>query len=150
MHQYFYSSKVMQPYKISSFFTRSPHSFSSYYCPESIASHPWQSSAVKGEVVDRRWKITSVEQVRVWWDFWDLSYSDQGDKKQRFSKKVSEVGFKPTPPFGDQNTQRSIAAKRLCSWVWRLRPLGHPDRWCYVEKNCSQHFPAIFWVAVIN
>ena len=41
-------------------------------------------------------------------------------------KYLSEVGFEPTPTFVDQNTPH-ITRKSSTSWVWRLRPLGHPD-----------------------
>ena len=39
-------------------------------------------------------------------------------------KNESEVGFEPTPTYVDQNTP---IKERDHSWVWRLRPLGHPD-----------------------
>ena len=42
----------------------------------------------------------------------------------RIRKSLSEVGFEPTPTFVDQNTPRREAFQ---AWVWRLRPLGHPD-----------------------
>ena len=40
---------------------------------------------------------------------------------------MSEVGFEPTPPFGDQNAQSHESWEGINPWVWRLRPLGHPD-----------------------
>ena len=36
------------------------------------------------------------------------------------------MGFKPMPTFVDQNTPLNLM-EDLNSWVWRLRPLGHPD-----------------------
>ena len=47
---------------------------------------------------------------------------------QKEKGSLSGVGFEPTPPFGDQNTRyHSDDGKGLSPWVWRLRPLGHPD-----------------------
>ena len=40
---------------------------------------------------------------------------------------LSEVGFEPTPSIEDQNTILSGSPDKLLAWVWRLRPLGHPD-----------------------
>ena len=40
-------------------------------------------------------------------------------------KVLSEVGFEPTPSYEDQNSLSLSASKS--PWVWRLRPLGHPD-----------------------
>ena len=66
--------------------------------------------------------------LRMWYDTLTLPAKQQTLGK--FSKlaaiSVSEVGFEPTPPFGDQNSQPDIG-KSGRSWVWRLRPLGHPD-----------------------
>ena len=36
------------------------------------------------------------------------------------------MGFEPMPTFVDQNTPLNLM-EDLNSWVWRLRPLGHPD-----------------------
>ena len=37
---------------------------------------------------------------------------------------MSEGGFEPPPTYVDQNTP---SKEESYSWVWRLRPLGHPD-----------------------
>ena len=42
------------------------------------------------------------------------------------NKRVSGVGFEPTPSFEDQNAL-PLQLRKLYAWVWRLRPLGHPD-----------------------
>ena len=65
------------------FFTRSPLPISLYCCPESITSHSWQSSSMKREVVDRRWKSASLKHVLFQWEFWDVLCSDQGDRKHK-------------------------------------------------------------------
>ena len=43
---------------------------------------------------------------------------------------LSEVGFEPTPSYEDQKSLYSTQSWEQGSvpWVWRLRPLGHPDR----------------------
>ena len=43
-------------------------------------------------------------------------------------KKLSGVGFEPTPTYVDQNAHvpRSTVVN-ISAWVWRLRPRGHPD-----------------------
>ena len=40
---------------------------------------------------------------------------------------LSGVGFEPTPPLGDQNALSRASREGRPPWVWRLRPLGHPD-----------------------
>ena len=42
-------------------------------------------------------------------------------------KWLSEVGFEPTPSYEDQNSHTLYYRARSDPWVWRLRPLGHPD-----------------------
>ena len=46
-----------------------------------------------------------------------------------FVKKfLSEVGFEPTPSSEDQKSPLiPYLGTRFKPWVWRLRPLGHPD-----------------------
>ena len=41
------------------------------------------------------------------------------------------MGFEPTSPSGDQNTRHQSNGEGFSPWVWRLRPLGHPDNTCY-------------------
>ena len=40
---------------------------------------------------------------------------------------LSEVGFEPTPSYEDQNSHAPTICREGEPWVWRLRPLGHPD-----------------------
>ena len=43
-------------------------------------------------------------------------------------KLLSEVGFEPTPSYEDQNSPIApYEGSKAEPWVWRLRPLGHPD-----------------------
>ena len=54
------------------------------------------------------------------------------ERMQQDSKNnLSEVGFEPTPSYEDQNSHShklSIWEQGAqLPWVWRLRPLGHPD-----------------------
>ena len=37
------------------------------------------------------------------------------------------MGFEPTPTFVDQNSLSGRNHWSYSTWVWRLRPLGHPD-----------------------
>ena len=47
------------------------------------------------------------------------------DSLQNF---LSEVGFEPTPSSEDQKSPLiPYLGTRFKPWVWRLRPLGHPD-----------------------
>ena len=46
---------------------------------------------------------------------------------RREQKNVSEVGFEPTPTSVDQNSLDQELITGTYPWVWRLRPLGHPD-----------------------
>ena len=52
--------------------------------------------------------------------------SQRRKKKKKKKKFLSEVGFEPTPTYVDQKSPTRIASK-VWPWVWRLRPLGHPD-----------------------
>ena len=41
---------------------------------------------------------------------------------------LSEVGFEPTPSSEDQKSPLNpLSRDKAEPWVWRLRPLGHPD-----------------------
>ena len=54
------------------------------------------------------------------------THTNKGHKKKNHQLDIlSRVGFEPTPQIGDQNNHPVKGG--IDPWVWRLRPLGHPD-----------------------
>ena len=53
-------------------------------------------------------------------------------------KDLSEVGFEPTPSCEDQNSL-ILWQDKYFTWVWRLRPLGHPDT-CNTKIILKKYF----------
>lgn len=63
---------------------------------------------------------------------------------------MSEVGFEPTPLERDQNSPTFSKVRINSPWVWRLRPLGHPDnsamQYCKsVLQNLYPYWAALHW-----
>ena len=99
---------------------------------DSVAGRPYSDS-------DSDSNTKTLHNYCSWvWRLWPLGHSDMlpiinifvPNTLWNFSikkKTLSEVGFEPTPPLDTRTPKHCTSMQNYCSWVWRLRPLGHSD-----------------------